>query len=127
MPADTPVLLISDHVDGSVHVLTVPGGVVVGSLTGRHLSEHAGFLALPGGRVACVDDRRGELLVLDPFAEKLVERAVPVAVPAEHLACDPSGRRLAVTTGLGENAEPWSDLLPPGTRRGCAPASANRA
>ncbi|MEU2268062.1 hypothetical protein ABZ568_16920 [Streptomyces olindensis] len=111
MPAAPPVLLVSDHVDGSVHVLTVPGGSVVGRLTGRHLSEHAGFLALPGGRVACVDDRRGELLVLDPFAEKLVEHAVPVAVPAEHLACDPSGRRLAVTTGLGENSEPWSDLL----------------
>ncbi|MFF9810743.1 hypothetical protein ACF1G5_37595 [Streptomyces coeruleorubidus] len=111
MPADPPVLLVSDHVDGSVHVLTVPDGAVVGSLTGRHLSEHAGFLALPGGRVACVDDRRGELLVLDPFAGKLVELAVPVAVPAEHLACDPSGRRLAVSTGLGENTEPWSDLL----------------
>ncbi|MDK1342536.1 hypothetical protein QNO09_04255 [Streptomyces sp. 378] len=111
MPAAAPVLLVSDHVDGSVHVVTVPDGAVAGRLTGRHLSEHAGFLALPGGRVACVDDRRGELLVLDPFAEKLVERAVPVAVPAEHLACDPSGRRLVVTTGLGKNTEPWSDLL----------------
>ncbi|MFJ8187860.1 hypothetical protein [Streptomyces sp. NPDC096105] len=111
MPTATPVLLVSDHVAGAVHLLTVPDGVLTGRLTGRHLSEHAGFLALPGGRVACVDDRRGELLVLDPFAEKLVERTVPVAVPAEHLACDPSGRRLAVTTGLGKNSEPWSDLL----------------
>ncbi|MFE7897833.1 YncE family protein [Streptomyces sp. NPDC057424] len=111
MPTAASVLLVSDHVDGSVHVLTVPDGTVTGRLTGRHLSEHAGFLALPGGRVACVDDRRGELLVLDPFTEKLVERTVPVAVPAEHLACDPSGRRLATTTGLGRNTEPWSDLL----------------
>ncbi|MFJ3818347.1 YncE family protein [Streptomyces sp. NPDC090056] len=104
-------LLVSDHVDGAVYALSVPDGTVTGRLTGRHLSEHAGFLALPGGRVACVDDRRGELLVLDPFGEELVERAIPVAVPAEHLACDPSGRRLAVTTGLGKNGEPWSDLL----------------
>jgi hypothetical protein len=111
MPADTPVLLVSDHVDGCVHVVTVPDGTLVGRLTGRHLSEHAGFLALPDGRVACVDDRRGELLVLAPFGAKLVERTVPVAVPAEHLACDPSGRRLVVTTGLGANTEPWSDLL----------------
>lgn len=111
MPDATPVLLVSDHVAGSVHLPTVPDGAVTGRLTGRHLSEHAGFLALPGGRVACVDDRRGELLVLDPFAGKLVERAIPVAVPAEHLACDPSGRRLVVTTGLGKNSEPWSDLL----------------
>lgn len=110
MPA-TPVLLVSDHVAGTVHVLTVPDGAVVGRLTGRHLSEHAGFLALPGGRTACVDDRRGELLVLDPFGGRLVEHAIPVAVPAEHLACDLSGRRLAVTTGLGKNGEPWSDLL----------------
>ncbi|MFD4575191.1 YncE family protein [Streptomyces sp. NPDC058417] len=106
-----PVLFVSDDVDGRVHVVTVPEGAVVGRLDGRHLSEHAGFLALPGGRVACVDDRRGELLVLDPHGDRLVERAVPVAVPAEHLACDPAGRLLAVTTGLGDNAEPWSDLL----------------
>ncbi|CAL9334276.1 hypothetical protein SUDANB105_00138 [Streptomyces sp. enrichment culture] len=111
MPAAALALLVSDHVDGSVHVLTVPDGTATGRLTGRHLSEHAGFLALPGGRVACVDDRRGELLVLDPFGHRLVECAVPVAVPAEHLAADPSGRLLAVTTGLGKNTEPWSDLL----------------
>ncbi|MEU9351936.1 hypothetical protein AB0D65_13165 [Streptomyces griseoloalbus] len=110
-PPAAPVLVASDHVEGSVHVLTVPDGTVTGRLTGRHLSEHAGFLALPGGRVACVDDRRGELLVLDPFGDELVERVVPVAVPAEHLACDPSGRLLAVTTGLGRNTGPWSDLL----------------
>ncbi|MGA5639104.1 hypothetical protein ACPCTN_10225 [Streptomyces cinereoruber] len=109
MPASA--LLVSDHVDGAVYVLAVPDGTVTKRLTGRHLSEHAGFLALPGGRVACVDDRRGELLVLDPFGDELVELAVPVAVPAEHLACDPTGRRLAVTTGLGKNGEPWSDLL----------------
>ncbi|ELS50410.1 YncE family protein [Streptomyces viridochromogenes] len=106
-----PLLLVSDHVGGTVHVLTVPDGTATGRLTGRHLSEHAGFLALPGGRVACVDDRRGELLVLDPFGHELVQAAIPVAVPAEHLAVDPSGRWVAVTTGLGKNTEPWSDLL----------------
>ncbi|MFF5103330.1 hypothetical protein [Streptomyces sp. NPDC000134] len=111
IPAPPAVLFVSDHRAGTVQVLTVPDGVRVGCLTGRHLSEHAGFLALPGGRVACVDDRRGELLVLDPYGEHLVETAVPVAGPAEHLACDPAGRRLAVTTGLGANGAPWSDLL----------------
>jgi hypothetical protein len=111
MPSTPAVLFVSDHVEGDVHVVALPHGNLLGRLTGRHLSEHAGFLSLPGGRVACVDDRRGELLVLDPFGDRLVEVTVPVAVPAEHLACDPSGRRLAVTTGLGRNTEPWSDLL----------------
>jgi hypothetical protein len=106
-----PLLLVSDHVDGCVHLVTVPDGAEAGRLTGRHLSEHAGFLALPGGRVACVDDRRGELLVLDPYGPELVAAAIPVAVPAEHLATDPSGRWLAVTTGLGKNSAPWSDLV----------------
>ncbi|MEV5343247.1 hypothetical protein AB0K93_32955 [Streptomyces sp. NPDC052676] len=106
-----PLLLVSDHVDGCVHLVTVPDGAEAGRLTGRHLSEHAGFLALPRGRVACVDDRRGELLVLDPYGPELVAAAIPVAVPAEHLATDPSGRWLAVTTGLGKNSAPWSDLV----------------
>ncbi|MER6348009.1 hypothetical protein ACWC10_19275 [Streptomyces sp. NPDC001595] len=106
-----PLLLVSDHIGGTLHALTVPDGVVTHRLTGRHLSEHAGFLALPGGRAACVDDRRGELLVLDPFGDEPIAAAIPVAVPAEHLAVDPSGRFVAVTTGLGPNAEPWSDLL----------------
>ncbi|MBC9730936.1 hypothetical protein [Streptomyces sp. TRM68367] len=110
MTAD-PLLLVSDHVAGCVHVLTAPDGTEAGRLAGRHLSEHAGFLALPGGRVACVDERRGELLVLDPFGSDLVEAAIPVALPAEHLACDPSGRWLVLTTGLGRNGTPWSDLL----------------
>ncbi|MGH3690986.1 MAG: hypothetical protein ACRDT7_12570, partial [Microbacterium sp.] len=30
---------------------------------------------------------------------------------AEHLACDPAGRHVVVTTGLGMNEEPWSDLV----------------
>ncbi|QNP66919.1 hypothetical protein [Streptomyces genisteinicus] len=111
MPTADPVLFVSDHVSGSVDVVHLPDGAVAHRLTGRHLSEHAGFLALPGGRVACVDDRRGELLVLAPHGDRLVESATPVAVPAEHLASDPSGRLVAVTTGLGENAEPWSDLV----------------
>ncbi|MFD6349640.1 YncE family protein [Streptomyces roseolus] len=106
-----PLLLVSDHVDGAVHLVSVRDSSAVGRIPGRHLSEHAGFLPLPGGRVACVDDRRGELLVLDPYGREPVESAIPVATPAEHLASDPSGRWVAVTTGLGRNAAPWSDLL----------------
>ncbi|GAA1907150.1 hypothetical protein GCM10009716_16290 [Streptomyces sodiiphilus] len=106
-------LVVADHVAGSVTVLEPDGGTVV-RLTGRHLSEHAGLLRLPGDRLALVDDRAGELVVLDVFGDTAgrpaVSATVPVAVPAEQLAADPAGRRLAVTTGLGANAEPWSDV-----------------
>ncbi|GAB3657160.1 YncE family protein [Streptomyces sparsus] len=110
-----PLLLVADHVGGSLSLLTLPDGEVVTRLDRRHPSEHAGFLALPGGRVACVDDRAGALLVLDPFTagpeQPLVRAEIPVAVPAEHLAADPEGQRVAVTTGLGCHDTPWSDLL----------------
>ncbi|MEV2199700.1 hypothetical protein AB0E11_06770 [Streptomyces fradiae] len=111
----SPRLLVADQVAGTLRLLDLPDGALIGELTGRHLAEHAGFLALPGGRAAFVDDLAGELVVLDPYGpgagRPLVEATAPVAVPAEHLAADPSGRRLAVTTGLGRNHEPWTDLL----------------
>ncbi|MFD1830886.1 hypothetical protein ACFSJS_14555 [Streptomyces desertarenae] len=114
-PPPPPLLLAADHVAGAVHLLALPGGALLASLTGRHVSEHAGFLALPGDRVAFVDDRAGELVVLAPFEAVRggdpVAATVPVAAPAEHLAASPDGRRLVVTTGLGRNEEPWSDLL----------------
>ncbi|MCX2968685.1 MULTISPECIES: hypothetical protein [Streptomyces] len=110
-----PLLLVADHVTGGIEVFAVPGGTRVARLPGPRVSEHAGFLALPGGRVACVDEAAGELLVLDPSAAlaggPLVAATAPVAVPGEHLAADATGERIAVTTGVGERAEPWSDLV----------------
>ncbi|QDY80714.1 hypothetical protein FQU76_02525 [Streptomyces qinzhouensis] len=114
MPA-SPRLLVADHVAGGLRVFDLPDGRETAFLPGRHPAEHAGFLALPGGRTAFVDDRAGELVVLDPYGPDrggpLTAATAPVAVPAEHLAADPAGRRIAVTTGLGRNEEPWSDLL----------------
>ncbi|MET9514884.1 hypothetical protein [Streptomyces sp. NPDC002994] len=90
-------------------------GRTTAQLDGRHLAEHAGFLALPRNRSAFVDDRAGELVILDPYGPEsgrpVVESRIPVAVPAEHLAADRSGRRIAVTTGLGRNWLAWSDQL----------------
>ncbi|MFF6975487.1 hypothetical protein GTW66_29185 [Streptomyces sp. SID5473] len=111
----SPRLLVADHVAGGLRVFDPSDGRETASLPGRHPAEHAGFLALPGGRTAFVDDRAGELVVLDPYGPDrdgpLVTATAPVAVPAEHLAADPAGLRIAVTTGLGRNEEPWSDLL----------------
>ncbi|MCZ2527086.1 hypothetical protein [Streptomyces sp. HB2AG] len=107
-------LVAADQVAGAVHVHDPQEGRPIASLTGRHLSEHAGFLRLRGGRVAFVDDLAGALVVLDPFAGEgrpAVPVTVPVAVPGEHLAADPTGRFLAVSTGCGRSPEPWSDLL----------------
>ncbi|MGR8011934.1 hypothetical protein [Streptomyces hypolithicus] len=110
-----PRLIVADQVAGNIRVMDPFDGRTTAQLDGRHLAEHAGFLALPGSRVAFVDDRAGELLVLDPYGPEqgrpVVEKRVPVAVPAEHLAADPSGRRIAITTGLGRNWSAWSDQM----------------
>ncbi|MEV5409828.1 hypothetical protein AB0K60_13435 [Thermopolyspora sp. NPDC052614] len=111
----TPLRLVAaDHVAGVVYVLEPRTGRLLTRLDGCHLAEHAGFLHLSGGRLAFVDDLAGELIVLDPFAagtgDPVAARA-PVAVPAEHLAADPGGRYVVVTSGCGRSWEPWSDLL----------------
>ncbi|MFJ6659866.1 hypothetical protein ACIQNG_26465 [Streptomyces sp. NPDC091377] len=110
-----PRLIVADQVAGTIRILDLGDGHTTARLDGRHLAEHAGFLALPGNRLAFVDDRAGELLVLDPYGPEsgrpVVEHRVPVAVPAEHLAAGPSGRRIAVTTGLGRNPSAWCDQL----------------
>ncbi|MBT2510374.1 hypothetical protein J7I98_31885 [Streptomyces sp. ISL-98] len=110
-----PRLLVADQVAGNIRILDLTDGRTTARIDGRHLAEHAGFLALPGTRTAFVDDRAGELLVLDPYGpdagRPLIEARVPVAVPAEHLAADTSGRRIAVSTGLGRNWSAWTDQL----------------
>lgn len=52
-----PRLLAADQVAGRIALLDLPSGAEVAVLAGRHLAEHAGFLALPGDLAACVDDR----------------------------------------------------------------------
>lgn len=110
-----PRLIVADHVAGKLSILDIRNGKTTARLDRRHLAEHAGFLALPRDRTAFVDDRAGELLILDPYGpdcgRPAVETRVPVAVPAEHLAADRSGRRIAVTTGLGRSWTAWSDQL----------------
>lgn len=110
-----PRLIVGDQIAGGISVVDLRDGRTTARLEGRHPAEHAGFLALPHHRTACVDDRAGELLILDPYGpdsgRPLVERRIPVAAPAEHLAADPTGRLLAVTTGLGRNWSAWSDQL----------------
>ncbi|OQO94961.1 hypothetical protein B1813_02530 [Saccharomonospora piscinae] len=102
---DLPQLVVADYRSGRNH--TVHGGTVrpLGSAV---LAEHAGVLALPGGRSwAFVDDRGGALVVCDGDGC----RRIPVAIPGEHLACDATGTHLVVTTGIGANSRAWSDVV----------------
>ncbi|MFD5600404.1 hypothetical protein ACFWHR_10120 [Leucobacter sp. NPDC058333] len=75
-------------------------------------AEHAGVLTLAGerGRFAFADDLRGELVLCDENGDERGSR-IPIATPAEHIAGDESGRYVAITTGLGANAEAWSDVV----------------
>lgn len=110
----TPELLVvADQKAGTLRFLDPATGETVTGLDHVVLAEHAGILDLGGGLCAFVDDGGGSLILMNPFGPEPdhgVQR-IPVAIPGEHLACDPSGRFLVVTTGLGTSWEPWSDLL----------------
>ncbi len=106
-------MVVADQKAGTLYALEPRTGVLVRHDTETVLAEHAGFLTLPGGRLAYVDDLAGELVVLDVFtsAPDWREETVSVAIPGEHLAASRDGRFIAVTTGLGLALEPWSDLV----------------
>lgn len=107
MSSSTP-LLAADHRAGVVYEIHDDSRRVV--VADSWLAEHAGFLRLPAGapgRWAFADDRGGALVV----GAAASSRRIPIAIPAEHLACDPTGRHVVVSTGLGMNEEAWSDLI----------------
>ncbi|GAA2081884.1 hypothetical protein GCM10009821_23270 [Aeromicrobium halocynthiae] len=108
----TSSLLVSDHRAGwwrsvSTDCLLEP----LPPARPATLAEHAGVLRLPLGapaRAVFADDARGALVVVRGASS--VEE-IPLAIPAEHLACDGSGRHVVCTTGAGASWEPWSDLV----------------
>ncbi|RZU63432.1 YncE family protein [Zhihengliuella halotolerans] len=109
-------LLVADHDAGSIHLVDpdADGPRAEDRLPGSFsFSEHAGSLHVPTGELVFVDESLGRVVVLDPTAEPAhaITQEIPVGVPAEHLACDASGRYLAVTSGLGTNTEAWNDVV----------------
>ena len=72
------------------------------------ISEHAGLLHLPDGDSAFIDEINGQVVGL---RDGEIAWTSPCALPAEHLACDPSGRYLVVTSGLGMNTEVWASVV----------------
>jgi len=110
------ILVVADQNAATVQFLEPVSGSVLGRIDGVVLAEHAGILPLGGGRCAFVDDAGGALIIANPFGSPAlsgnpVQQQISVAIPGEHLACDPGGRFIAVTTGLGRSWEAWSDLL----------------
>lgn len=107
-----PSLVVADYRADRLYCVD---GATVSPLGVGVVAEHAGILQLPasGGalsRWAFVDDRRGALVVHSGSSDREVVQ-VPVAIPGEHIACDASGRYVVVTTGLGANADVWSDVV----------------
>ncbi|MER6942012.1 hypothetical protein ABTX24_10190 [Nocardioides sp. NPDC127514] len=107
----SPTLVLADH--RASRWQTSQPGDAPGPWSTATLAEHAGVLTLPAGapggaRAVFADDALGTLVVIDGAGQA---RRVPIAIPAEHLACDPTGRYVVVTTGLGASWDPWSDLV----------------
>lgn len=109
-------LLVADVNESRLDQYDVASGELEHSATGTCLAEHAGTVHVPGAarRLLYVDDLRGELVEVSPWAEKgqRWRRPVcPVAIPGEHLALSPAGTAAVVTTGLGRSFDAWSQLL----------------
>lgn len=97
-------LVITDYRAGRAYSLH---DSVITDLGRGVLAEHAGILTLDDGAWAFVDDLAGAVVICCGDHQL----RVPVAIPAEHLACTPSGDHLIVSPGLGANAAPWSDVV----------------
>lgn len=107
-----PSLVVADYRADRLYSVE---GATVASLGAGVLAEHAGILGLPASagsppRWAFVDDRRGALMIHGGNPDRELSQ-VPIAIPGEHTASDAIGRYVVVTTGLGVNAEVWSDVV----------------
>lgn len=101
-----PQLVVADYRADRVYGIS---DLTVMRIGHGYVAEHAGILDLGGeaGGYAFADDLRGELAVM----RGLVRTSVPIAIPAEHIAADPTGRYVAITTGLGAAGEPWTGVV----------------
>ncbi|MBW3087109.1 hypothetical protein KEM60_03339 [Austwickia sp. TVS 96-490-7B] len=94
-------VVVADQRAGVIHLLNPTRRTWTTPLVDTVLAEHAGLLHLPDGQIAFADDATGELVLLDPTTTPPQIRRTAIAIPAEHLAADPAGHHIAVSTGLG--------------------------
>ncbi|WP_435299083.1 hypothetical protein [Timonella sp. A28] len=107
----TRSLVIADYRADCIYAVQ---GTQVTLINSGVLAEHAGIIGLPhhmGSATpwAYVDDKRGTLVLHTD--NKTEPTHIPVAIPSEHIASDPTGQYIAATSGLGANFEPWSDIV----------------
>ncbi|MDR2255589.1 MAG: hypothetical protein LBE25_06290 [Arthrobacter sp.] len=100
---NAPPLYLADHRAGVLYRLfrnaltTVDTGV---------LSEHAGVAQASPELAVWIDEAAGEVVLDTPSGSTRIS----TAVPAEHVAVDPSGRLALITPGLGLDLDPWNPV-----------------
>ncbi|MBO3202848.1 hypothetical protein GZ177_00775, partial [Dermatophilus congolensis] len=103
-------IVVADQKAGLIHLYDPTTNTWNTPLEDTVLAEHAGLLHLPDGRIAFADDASGELVLLDPAAPENPTR-IAIAIPGEHIATDPTGHYIGVSTGLGASFTPSSDQV----------------
>jgi hypothetical protein len=106
-PAETDYrLVVADTRAESVFVYGVPDWDLKARFDGLKLSTHMGALALPDGRVAMVDDRNGEFVVLQTLGEtpSILHRA-RAAAPAIWGGVDPALEYLVYSSEPDDSSE----------------------
>jgi len=104
----SPVLVVADAAADVVHLYDTSTMRLTATMEGVHLAEHPGIGALPDGRIVVTDDAADELLVIDPVAATTVDRFGLPGDPV-HLATDPDGRYVAVSTARDDDAGVGAD------------------
>jgi len=99
-------LVVADPAAAAIHVYRLEDLELETSLAGMAVAGHAGFLALPDGRLLFVDEATGELvaLALDGAAGPTVVGRAAVPGPVSHFAVDPDTRYAVV--GAGDERRP---------------------
>jgi hypothetical protein len=106
-PGSEGYLVIADTTAATLHVASLPDGAIVASIPDITMSDHAGFLPLPDGRVLfTTSGETSELVALD-LSDGTPEITGRVTLPSAsiHLSVNPSVTHAAVSSGTWSEAE----------------------
>lgn len=91
-------LVVADTAAGGLYVYDIPSWEQVGQIDGVMMGDHAGFVALPDGRLLFTTSDTNELMVLDLNDEPTVVGQVALPGGVVHLAVDPAMTHVFVST-----------------------------